>query len=653
MKSLAAALAVLATSLPVLAHAGDDATPTPDVAGREVATGVSELVVTATRSPEPADKVGQSVTVIDHAEILVRQVVVMSDFLATTPGVSVVRNGGVGGQTTLRIRGAEGGQTVVVVDGVKLNDPTSPDSAYNFANLLVGDVARIEVLRGAQSTLWGSQAIGGVVNIVTADPTRPLEGEASLEGGSMGTAYGRAALGGAGERLVWRLAASQFVTDGVSAFAQGKEADGYRNTGFSGRANLKLTDTVSLDLRGVWSRGRNDFDGFPPPLYQFADDPEYGITKDLTGYAGLNFDLFGGRLKSRAAYGYTRTDLRYFDPTQAVTPVTFDARGENTTLEYQGIFQVTDAWTATFGAERNRSTMRTASPSSFDAHPTPDHGRAVIDGLYGQANGEILKGLTLTAGVRHDHHDTFGDHTLGQLAAAWALNDGATVLRASFGQGFKAPSLYQLFSPYGNTTLKPETADSWDAGIEQHFAPGSAVVSAAWFQRDTDNQIDFFSCLSPSTPLCAVGGGRFGYYANIARTKAHGVELTGQAHLAGLDLDGDYTWTHTENDAPGANHGKDLSRRPEHQANLTVSHAFGFGLTTSGTVSYVGESFDNPANSFRLKAYTLVSLRAAWPVTPLIEVYGRVENVLDETYQTTRNYGEPGRAAYLGVRARF
>ncbi len=648
-----AAAAVAALSLPALAWA-DDATPTPDVAGREVANGVSELVVTATRSPQPADKVGQSVTVIDHAELLARQVVVVSDFLATTPGVSFVRNGGVGEPTTLRIRGAEAGQTVVVVDGVKLNDPTGTDSAYNFANLLGGDLARIEVLRGAQSTLWGSQAIGGVVNIVTADPTRPFEGEASLEGGSMGTAYGRAAVGGLSDRLIWRLAASQYVTDGISAFAKGQEKDGYRNTGLSGRANLKLTDTVSLDLRGVWSKGRNAFDGFPAPLFQFADDPEYGTTQDLTGYAGLNFDLFDGRLKSRAAYGYTRTDRRNFDPTQAVTSLTFDARGENRTWEYQGIVQVSDAWTATVGAVRDEATMRSASPSSFDPHPTPIHGEAATDSIYAQANGEVAKGLTLTAGLRHDRHDTFGDHTLGQLAAAWSLNDGATVLRASFGQGFKAPSLYQLFSPYGNRGLKPESADSWDAGVEQHFATGHSVVSATWFQRDTDNQIDFVSCFSPSTPLCAVGGGRFGYYANIVRTRAHGVELTGQAHLAGVNLDANYTWTRAEDAAPGdVNRGKELARRPEHQANLTVGHSWASGLSASGTVSYVGDSFNDAANSLRLKGYTLLGLRAAWPLTHEIELYGRVENATDQSYQTLRNYGQPGRAAYVGVRARF
>ncbi|WP_304190726.1 TonB-dependent siderophore receptor [Phenylobacterium aquaticum] len=634
------------------AWADDQTAPSPDVAGRDAAA-VSELVVTATRSAQPADHIGQSVTVISDRDLKAAQAVVITDLLASTPGVSFARNGGVGGATSLRIRGAESGQTVVVIDGVKLNDPSSTDSGYNFANLLAGDVTRIEVLRGAQSTLWGSQAIGGVVNIVTAEPTQPFQGSVTAEGGSLGTGYLRAGLGGVTDRLTWRLAASQFATSGVSAYAKGAEKDGYRNTGLSGRARVAITDDVSLDLRAVWSKGRNAFDGFPAPAYVFADDPEYGRTQELVAYAGLNFALFDQRLKSRIAYGATTTDRDNFNPAQAVTSRTFDARGENRRWEYQGTFAITDAWTATFGAESEKANMRTASPSAFNANPTPARAKAGIDSLYLQVIGPVAPGLTLTAGVRHDSHDTFGDHTLGQLAAAWSLNDGATVLRASWGQGFKAPSLYQLFSDYGNPGLAPEQADSWDAGVTQRL--GKATVSATWFQRDTTDQIDFVSCTGTSTvPLCSKAGvHRFGYYDNIARAKAHGVELTGAVTLAGVDLTANYSWTDTENGSAGANHGKKLARRPEHQANLQAAYVWGNKLSTSFAVRYAGDSFDNAANSFVLRAYTLVDLRASYPLNDRLEVYGRVENALDEAYQTTRNYGSVGRAAYVGLRASF
>lgn len=606
-------------------------------------------MVVATRTPQPLDRIGQQVTVIDQAELTARQAVVLSDVLSQTPGVGVSRNGGPGSATSLRIRGAETDQTVLLIDGVKLNDPSAVGGGFNFANLLAGDVVRVEVLRGAQSTLWGSQAIGGVVNIVTAEPSSPFEASASLEAGSMATAYGRLSVGGKADRLVWGLSGGYYTTDGVSAFSRGHEDDGYQNSGLNGRAKVTITDNVSLDLRAVYSKGRAQFDGFPPPTYSFADDAEYGRTETLVGYAGLNFTLADGRLTNRIAYGYTRTYSNFYDPTQAVTQLTFQSLGANRRLEYQGVLALADETEATFGFESERSTSRNAYPSSFDPSPVPDRARTGIDSLYVQVLGEVAPDLTLTVGGRHDRHETFGDHNLGQVAAAWKLNDGDTILRASFAQGFKAPSLYQLYSPYGNTKLAPEAADTWDAGIEQHL--GQATVSLTGFARRTSDQIDFVSCTFGSTvPLCRPAGvGRFGYYDNIARTKAHGLELSANTTLGGVALDANYTWTKAENGITG----KDLPRRPEHMANAQVAYDWGNGLNTSLGLHYVGESYDNASNSRRLKSYLLSDVRASLPVRDGLEIYGRVENLFDKSYETTANYGSTGRGAYLGLRAKF
>ena len=616
---------------------------------------VGELVVTANRSPQEAERVGQSITVLDADAIRASQSIDISTLLAQTPGVSFSRNGGVGGSTSVRIRGAEGDQTVVVIDGVKLNDPSTAGGGYNFANLLAGDIGRIEILRGAQSTLWGSQAIGGVVNIITAEAQSPFEATLTAEGGSMSTGYLRAAAGGVTDRVTWRLAGGRYETDGVSSYRLGKEKDGYENTGFSGRAVIRATDAVSIDLRGVYSKGKNGFDGFPPPSFTFGDTPEYGKTEEFVGYVALNFDLFDGALQNRIAYGYTRTDRQNFNPDQAVTDVTFDARGDNKRWEYQGVWTINDAWTATFGGEIEDSKMRSASPSAFDPNPAATHAKAGLDGIYAQVQGEIVSGLTITAGLRRDSHDTFGDKTLGQLAAAWSLNDGNTILRASFGQGFKAPTLYQLYSEYGNPTLAPEEADGWDAGIEQHFLD-RFMVRATYFDRKTDNQIDYFSCTATTAnPLCVVNGvRRFGFYDNTARTKSHGVELEGSVDLGPLAVLANYTWTDTENDSPGnANRGKELARRPEHQANIQTTYTWTNDATLGAAIRYVGASFDNAANSYVLQSYTLVDLRASYPVNDTFEVYGRVENAFDDSYETTRNYGSPGRGIYVGVRASF
>lgn len=641
------ALSTLLAAGPAMAD--EQKAPEADVAGKAGANGVAELVVTATRTAQPIQTVGASVTVLTQPAIEASQAISVVELLAQQPGVSFTRNGGTGETTSLNIRGAETQHTVVLIDGVKLNDPSSTQGGFNSGNLLVGDISRIEVLRGAQSTLWGSQAIGGVVNIVTADPTKPFESSIDVEGGARKTGYLRAGLGGASEKVTWRVAGGYYTTDGVSAYKYGTETDGYHNAGASGRLRVQLADNVSAEIRSVYSRGKNAFDGFN------VDDAEFGRTKELVVYSGLNFALLDGRWNNRVGYAYTDTDRKNYNPVLLTQPLTFDAAGKNRRWEYQGVFAINDAWTATFGAEHEKSTMRTRSPTTSKPNPAFGTGRVGVDSVYGQLRAEVVKGLTLTAGLRYDDHDTYGSHTLGQAAAAWSLNDGATVLRASFGQGFRAPGLYELFSQYGNQALSPEEFDSWDAGVEQRFLGGKVKASATWFHREADNEIRFFSCSSGSTdPLCAPGGTfRFGYYNNILKTKAEGLELIGEAKpLSNLTITGNYTYTDAETDA-GANKGKQLTRRPKNMGNLSATYRWPVGLSTGVAVRYVGRTYNNDANTQVVKGYTLVDLRVAYPINARLEAFGRIENLFDKDYQTILNYGAPGRGAFVGLRARF
>lgn len=643
-----AAASLLAAAPAFAVETVDQQAAAPDVAGRAGATAVEDVVVTANRSAQPIERVGASVAVLTQAAIEARQTPVVVELLAQTPGVSFTRNGGPGTATTLRIRGSEGHHTVVLIDGVKMNDPSSTQGGSNFGNLLIGDTARIEVLRGAQSTLWGSQAIGGVVNIVTAEPTEALQGSLDAEAGARGTTYFRGGIGGANERLSWRLAASRYDTDGFSAFAKGTEDDGYTNTGLSGRLNVKVTDAVSLDLRSVWSSGRNDFDAFN------GDSREYGKTQELVAYAGLNFDLLDGRFRNRIGYAHTDTDRRNFNPDNKVQPLTFDAEGQNRRWEYQGAFAVTEALNATFGLEHEKSEMKTRSPGDWDPNPAFGRGEAELNSAYGQLQWTVLDGLTLTGGLRYDDHAQYGDNLLGQIAAAWALNEGGTVVRASWGQGFRAPGLYELYSEYGNLNLQPEEFDSWEIGVEQRLFD-RAVVSATYFNRQADNEIRYNGCSTPSTdPLCTVNGaGRWGYYRNVQKTEAQGVELVGRVDVTErLNVSANYTWTDAKS-ASGATDGKRLTRRPEHMANFAADYAFAFGLKTGVAVRYVGETFNNDANTVKVDAYTLVDLRASYPINDTLEVYGRIENAFDEEYQTVLNYGAPGRGVFGGVRVRF
>ncbi len=615
----------------------------------------SGIVVTATRTPTPLDQVPASITVLDKATIDRAQDIGATELLLRTPGISMSRNGGYGTATSLRIRGAESEQTVVVIDGVKLNDPSSTGGGYNFANLLIGDAQRIEVLRGPQSTLWGSQAIGGVVNIVTASPQAPIEGSFDIEAGSRDTVSARAALGGVSGPLSWRIGGQSFTTEGISAIAPafgGGERDGYTNRNVAGRAELALGANASIDLRGYYSTGRVEIDGFS------GDAPDYSHNREFVGYAGLNFALLDGRLRNRIAYNYTDTDRDSYSP-ELEQPLSFEAAGKNRRFEYQGIFDLSDRISATFGVENERSRFKSRSPSGSLADPLPDfvRGKAEITSVYGQLTVRPLDGLTINGGVRHDDHNRYGGRTLFSAGGIWTLPSGTT-LRASYGEGFKAPSLYQLFSEYGNVNLDPERAHGWEAGAQQAFFGDMLTIGATYFERTTTGQIIYNGCdVGTTDPLCVVPGTdtpRWGYYLNVARAEAHGVEADAAFRLGGLTLDGNYSWTVAEDRSAGtANEGNWLPRRPRHLANASLSYDFAFGLTLGSAVRWAGKSYDNASNATRLDDYTLVDLRAEYRLSDSLRLFARAENVFDEQYMTAYRYGTLGRSIYAGIRGRF
>jgi vitamin B12 transporter len=618
-------------------------------------SSLDEIVVVANRAPAPLSTVGNSVTVLSDQDIVDSQAIMASDLLARTPGIAVVRNGGVGEPTSVFIRGAESDQTVVVIDGVKMTDPSLPGGGFDFENLVIGDTSRIEILRGAQSTLYGSDAIGGVIDVVTADPTQKSQGSASLEGGSHRTGDGTVNIGGVSDALLWRVAGSYYGTSGIPCFDQslGGRRDCASQIG-NGAAQIRydLTPDVQLDLRGYIVSSRTDFDGFDTPAFTFGDDSEYGKTQQGIGYAGLSWWSPDHSLTNRLSVQYTGSETRNYDPNAPVnfgypTTETFYGFGRNLREEYQGTWKFSNTGQVVFGAQNEHSTISTVSPFS----PFLGAG-VVVDSGYVQAQYEVLKGLTLTAGGRYDHHDVYGGHGTGQLAAAWVLPDQDTVLRASFGQGFKAPALYQLYSSYGNPALQPETANSWDAGIEHHALQDRLVASATYFQRTSNDLIGFFDCFTPS-PLCATEP--FGYYANIARSSAHGVELVGSLEATDqLSITGNFTWMKAEDRSPGAaTYGNELPRRPGNTGNATLSYVWPLRLNTDLAVRYSGPSFDDAANQIRLGGYVLVDFRTSLPINDHLQVYARVENLTDHRYEVAYQYGTLGRSVYIGARTRF
>jgi len=606
------------------------------------------IVVTSNREPIALSRVGQSISVLDSAQIAQRQLNTVSDFLREVPGVTVARNGGLGGVTSVYIRGAESDQTAALIDGVKLTDPASPGGGFNFGNLLLGNIERIEVLRGPSSILWGSQAIGGVANMITAAPTEDLRVNARAEGGYRGTAQVAANVSGKLGPLSASVGGGYFRTDGISAFSEargGAERDGYENYGANAKFNLALSEAVSVDVRGYFSQNEVDIDGFTPS-FSFGDTLEFTNIRDLVGYTGLNVALFEGRFRNRLGFAITDTRRRNITP-GPVPFETFVSEGRNERLEYQGIFDIADSWQANFGAERETSRF---SSSSFGGPVTL--GRAQIDSVYGQLVASPVTDLTLTIGVRQDEHDRFGGATTFGASGVYTLAATGTTLRASYSEGFKAPSLFQLQSNFGNQALSPERSRGYDVGVSQSLVGGTLEANATWFSRDSDDLIIFISC-PVQAGICS--GRPFGTYDNVAKARAQGVELGLVLRPSpAMTVRANYSWIDATNRTAGTpNFGRELPRRPRHSVNMSADYRWAFGLETGVTITHVGASFENASNLTRLEGYVLTDVRAAFDITDRVQVYARVENVFDERYETALNFGNFGRSAYAGVRVRY
>jgi vitamin B12 transporter len=609
------------------------------------------IVVTANREAQPLSRVGQSITVIDQKQIITAQKNVVSDFLRDVPGVTIARNGGVGGVTTVFIRGAESDQTAALIDGVKINDPSAPGGGFDFGNLLTGNIERIEVLRGASSVLWGSQAIGGVINLITENPTEDLRVNARAEGGSFGSAQVVGNVSAKVGPVSASIGGGYFRTDGISAFSAargGTERDGYRNYGANAKFVIALSEAISIDLRGYYSNARSGIDGFAPPTFAFGDTQEVSRTRQMVGYGGINAAFFGGRFRNRIGFALTDSRARFTDASTAIPFETFAGSGRNARLEYQGVFDIAKGWQANFGAEREISRYSTSS-YGFPGDP----GRARITSFYGQLVATPLMGLTLTGGIRHDQHNRFGGATTLAASGVYSPNEGATTFRASYSEGFKAPTLYQLQSEYGNQLLRPERSKGYDAGITQALLGRTVEASATWFHRDSKDLINFISCPLPRTGICT--GRPFGTYDNVARATAQGVELSLVLRpVDALTLRTNYSLIHAENRTPGAaNFGKRLARRPGQSVNSAIDYRWSFGLSVGASVTHVASTFDNAANTAKVPGYVLADIRAGYDLSDKISLYGRIENLFDEQYETVLRYGTLGRAAYAGVRLRY
>ena len=590
-----------------------------------------EIVVTASGFEQPRLETGQAITVIDKDRLDTLQVTSIADALTTLPGVRVATRGGVGGQSSAFIRGGNSSQTLVLIDGVRMNDPSSPNGLFDFGALLTGNIDRVEVLRGPNSIIWGSQAIGGVVNVRNIVPTEGFAVTASGEYGAYDTAQVRANLSGSSGMFEGSLGGGYFTTDGISSLITGTERDGYESTTANGRLKVNLADNFSLDFRGYYNNGLVEYDS---PFGAGGNALPISRSKQYIGYAGANIALLEGRLRSRASYA--RTDISRVGNDPVVFSFNnFDVKGTIDRFELHNSLDLIDAVTVVFGAEHERIYAST----SFEG-AVPDIARDRVTSGFVQAIVRPAKGLTLTGGVRHDDYSTYGGQTTLGGNIAYTPNDGRTVLRATYAEGFRAPTLTEGQPPYGNPNLKPETARNFDLAAEHGFLDGKARIGVTYFNRKSKDQITFSFVTFQSE--------------NIQRVNNDGVEFElSLKPTSTLDVRVNYSIVNAINRSPGAQFGNRLALRPRDSANVSVDWQTPFKVSVGASLAIIGDSFDNLANTVRLDGYVLGNIRASMPVGEAFEVYGRVDNVFDTEYEIVKNYGTYGRNAHIGLRAKF
>ena len=620
------------TSRPPSAFA-DDATPAPVV--------LSPVVVSATRTPTPEDEIASSVTVITADDIDAKQLRTLPDALNDVPGLNVVQTGGPGGQTSVFMRGTNSNHTKILVDGIDVSDPSTPNGTFDLSNLLLSDVERIEVLRGPQSGLYGSDAIGGVISITTKSGQGPLKLTGSLEGGSFGTVNETAGASGSIDRYSYSFDVSHFHSDDtpVTPLAllppgQKLNGDSYDNTTLSTKLGAKITDNFDVGLVGRYTETTYNFTGdnfnvFPsvPAVAQSEEDTRQIYTRGF-----VHLSLLDGRLDQTFGVAYTENRTDNLSPGSAND----NTLGDRVKLDYLGTYKVIEGETVSFGAEHYTDEIEN-SPISADT---------TTNAVFVQLQSSIGDRFFNNASLRYDSNDRFGGKTTYRVAPEFVVTETGTTLKVSVGTGFKAPSLEDLFVSvpafdfFANPNLKPETSLGWDAGFEQSFLEKRVQFGATYFHNDIDNLID--TNAAGTTEI------------NIDKATTYGVEsFIAVKPIKSITLRADYTYTVAKDDLTD----EELLRRPKHKASLNGTWQVTDDWSLSSTLLYVSPWIDvNRSGSetgLHANGYTTVNFNTSYDLNEHWSLFGRIDNLLDRQYQDPLGFQHPGIGGFGGVRATF
>jgi vitamin B12 transporter len=668
MKKTFATLVALIAATPAFAQS-DPASPTKDANG-------DDIVVTATRSGDaiPADLLGSSVTVIDDKDLQARQTRFVVDVLRDVPGVAV--NRGIGGLSEVRIRGSEGNHTLVFIDGIKADDPYN--AQYDFAGLLNDEASRVEVLRGQQSSLYGSDAIGGVISYTTLSGREAPGYSARIEGGTQGTVAGGArGAGVVGDTFDYALSGSYFRTDGFVVAPGGKLDTGSVNYGITGKVNWTPAPNFKLTTVGRYSflhQELNDqeiaanspiIQGYPITIA--VDTPgDYTRNRVRYGLVGANWDLFDGAWTNAATAAITDSTRDYDGP--------FGPSGS-----FGRRYRTTFNSTVRFGNDhvKNRFTlgMDWERQQFQNATALADNSQHVLDTLGYVASYDLTVDdrLALGASARIDDYSLFRSAATYRFTGSY-LFPTDTRIHAAYGTGIKAPAPTELFgysagNYIGNPNLKPEESKGWEAGIEQSLMNKAVTLGATYFRSRFTNQITSTLVLDP-------GSGTFiqSSFNNNVVSPQQGVEVIATVKLADFRVNANYTYLDAPQTIPvlvgnaPAGGGfqtavpvvTQAARRARDIASLNITYEpKTVPLSTTLTIRYNGTQRDYAFNSgfqrllVDLQSYVIVNLNASYDIGTHFQIFGRVENLVGEKYQEVFGYNSPGRSATGGVRVKF
>lgn len=581
---------------------------------------LAPVVVTATRTAQTADESLASVTVVTREDIERTQARSVPDALRGIPGVSVSTNGGRGQPASVFLRGTNSDHVLVLIDGVQIGSATL--GTVPFQDLPIDQIERIEVVRGPRSSLYGSEAIGGVIQIFTRKGGGPLRPRMSTGVGTYQTVDGSLGLSGGGDKG-WLDASVRFEqTEGFDAcsgepfvggcFVDEPDRDGYRNFAGSVRAGYRLGELGDLGVNFLRSENQAEFDGSP-----FGGNESDTVVQVLGARASL-FPVPEWNLVLSAGRSWDLSDFFY----EGAFVDTFDTIRD--TFSWQNDLYL--------GADHIISAGVDYQNDQVDSTVDFPEDERSNTGIFGQYQGGF-GAHRLTASLRHDDNEQFGGHTTGDLAWGWTLPGGLRI-SASYGTAFKAPTFNSLYFPFfGNPDLDPETSDSVELGLSGDHGVGTWSLNV--YQTDIDDLIAF-------DPV-------FQIPRNISAARIRGLEALATARLGGWELSANLTLLDPENRSAGPNEGNLLPRRPEQSLRLDLDRDFG-GWRAGASLVAAGRAYDDLANDQRLDAYAVVDLRAEYDFSETLRLQARVENLFDDDYETAAFFNEPGRSLYLTLR---